>query len=440
MENKWLHTEESSNEAIYEFIGSKFDTDIYPLLLKSFPISLSKCEHINRKEECCYEPSIILSDEIIAQLYIMTCQFIRYPLFYPNILKNYDDPIKIMKHTTPSEYSIIRQIDGIFKPLTEDYIKEALLRWEENVSKAKINEIVKELFPYMEIENYIINKQRSSIIMYDASNNSINCNYVNQKPYIGLYNIFEVMKQEYHNNQTIINNLDGLISTKNIMKCITDSVFGYADNIYDDCGYHPFGGSIRYNSAILTDFYGSNSIILQINSWLDIDTIDEDSCISCIALSTNDFYYYVNYMFKDNNYDESSDEKFAEIPKHETCYILTNKVGYYYLRTVMIEKSIKNEDMENIINEYILSDFKKRFDEYQLTKDVELVDVDIHEEEVDSSFDSSNNNDDINNKDIQPTEIFDIFFQEALDKNFETKDALEYAKAKSKEFFDGKKE
>lgn len=427
MNNMWFNNEKY-DDAIYEYLGTSFDNTIYSTVIDYFSQSLLANTIQDRKDRKLYEPALIVDEDTIVQLYILTCQFIKYPLFDPFILQKYNNPSKILCHMIPGSYDIITKLGGTFEPITEEYIKECIESWEKRNNMTIIDHI-NSLLPYMEVANNIINNRYSSIIM-NFSKYRQPGGYDQSRPLycMGLYDIFEYYRKttfkECNNEVTKV--LDDLLETKNAAEYILTALSEYSNSVCEQYGNFLLGTSMEYFSCIKTDFFDTNSMVISIDQYCN----DDFDKIAYISLKPTTGGFIITFNFKLN-----------------TPHSDYSKEVYYKDE---IEINSEEPNLYNLIDNYIIEPFVSNFKKEYIDK-MEEDDEDVYDDIIglcspsnfiksniltDSKIESTN---DKLEKELTPTEIFDKYYNEAIQNGLTSDNAIDYAKKKSKEFFDNSK-
>ncbi len=425
MNNIWFNNEKY-DDAIYEYLGTSFDNTIYSTVLGYFLQNLSanaiQDKNQDKKDRKLYEPILIVDEDTIVQLYILTCQFIKYPLFDPFILQKYNNPSKILCHMIPGSYDIITKLGGTFKPITEEYIKECIESWEER-NNMSITDYINSLLPYMEVSNNIINNRYSSIIM-NFSKYRQPGGYDQTKPLycMGLYDIFEYYRKNTFKecNNEVTKVLDGLLETENAAEYILKALSEYSNSVCEQYGNFLLGASMEYFSCIKTDFFDTNSMVISIDQYCN----DDFDKIAYISLKPTTGGFIITFNFKLN-----------------TSHSDYNKEAYYKDE---IKINSGESNLYNLIDNHIIDSFISNFEKEYIDK-MEEDDEDDCDDII--NFIESNilTNSEIEydngklEKELTPTEIFDKYYNEAIQNGLSSDNAIDYAKKKSKEFFDNSK-
>lgn len=202
--------------------------------------------------------------DVVVQLYIKTCIYIRHRIIVYN--KEYNDPCRILCKMVPYSPTLQKLFGVIFKPLTEEYVRECIQSWEGK-NNITIIEYIQNLFPYMEIEMENTLNSYSASIYIETTNPELK-NFDDLRSrfdawYSYLCHHSEISIQKFSNDANKI--VKELLKTQ----CIFDNilyrlkVYGeYFDERYNN---QTFDTIVFYNGVTDSDFFDHNSVVIEID-------------------------------------------------------------------------------------------------------------------------------------------------------------------------------
>lgn len=318
MNNEWLYNEEMVEDGIYKDLGMDFKKRLYDPMLRFFTLSVrrSNTNHeqyclptfnidngivqLTRVEKKQLKQKASFGRDVVVQLYIKTCMYIRHRIMVV-YNKEYNDPCKILCKMVPYSPTLQKLFGVIFKPLTEKYIKECIESWEEKHNMSMI-EHIQNLFPYMEIEmENSVNSYSASIYIETTNPELKSFDDLRSRFdawYSYLYHHSEISIQKFSNNANKI--VKELLKTQCVFDTILYRLKVYGEYFNEKYNNQTFDTIVFYNGVTDSDFFNHNSVVIE------IDDCDSDN-IAYIAIIPNHDNIKLRFNLKRLNSSSDND-------------------------------------------------------------------------------------------------------------------------------------